>query len=162
MSWLDIVIIVIISIAALMGMKIGIIKAVLSLVGAIVGVMLAGRFYLPLADQLTFIPQYTVAKIVAFAIILLGVMIIASVAAALMKWAASIMMLGWVNRLGGAAFGLILGATLCGAVLSAWVKFLGIGEATANSGLALILLNYFPAVLALLPEEVDAIRSFFR
>jgi uncharacterized membrane protein required for colicin V production len=42
-------------------MKIGIIKAVLSLAGGIVGVMLAGRFYLPLADLLAFIPQYTIA-----------------------------------------------------------------------------------------------------
>jgi membrane protein required for colicin V production len=162
LSWLDIVILVIISIAALLGLRIGIIKAVLSLAGGIIGVVLAGRFYLPLADLLTFIPQYTVAKIVAFAIILVGVMIIAAVLASLLKWAASLVMLGWVNRLGGAAFGLILGATLCGAVLSAWVKFLGIGEATANSGLALILLNYFPAVLSLLPEEFDAIRSFFQ
>ena len=37
-------------------------------------------------------------------------------------------MLGWVNRLGGAVFGLLLGAITCGALLAAWVKFFGIGE----------------------------------
>lgn len=44
MSWLDIVIIVVVIIATLWGLRIGIIKAVLSLAGLIVGVILAGRY----------------------------------------------------------------------------------------------------------------------
>ena len=162
MSWLDIVLLVVIAIATLLGLRIGIIKAVLSLAGVIVGVILAGRYYVPLSEQLTFIPHAGAAKIVAFAIILIVVMIIASVAASLLKWAASIVMLGWVNRLGGALFGLVLGAILCGALLATWVKFLGIGETIADSALARLLLDNFPVVLALLPDEFDAVRSFFQ
>jgi len=105
MNWLDIVIIVVIAITTLIGLRTGIIKAALSLAGLIVGVILAGRYYLPLSEQLAFIPQAGVAKIVAFAIILVGVMIIAGVLARLLKWAASVVMLGWVNHLGGAVFG---------------------------------------------------------
>ncbi len=115
MNWLDIGIIVAIAITTLIGLKNGLIKAVLSLAGLIIGVILAGRYYAPLAEQLAFIPQATLAKIVAFAIILIGVMIIAGVLARLLKWAASVMMLSWVNRLGGAVFGLVLGALLWGA-----------------------------------------------
>ncbi len=162
MSWLDIVIIVAIGITTLMGLKIGIIKAVLSLAGVIIGVILAGRFYLPLAGQLTFIPQATVAKVVALAIILIVVMIIAGVLATLLKWAASLMMLGWVNRLGGAAFGLLLGAIFVGALLATWVRFLGAGQTIGDSALAALLLDRFPMVLALLPQEFDAVRSFFQ
>ncbi len=162
MNWLDIVILVIVAIATFIGLRIGIIKAALSLVGLIVGIILAGRYYATLAERLTFIPQDSVANGIAFAIILIGVMIIASVIALLLRWIVKVVMLGWVNHLGGAVFGLVLGAILCGALLTLWVNFLGAPEIIRESGLAVILLDRFPAVLALLPEEFDAIRSFFQ
>jgi len=145
MNWLNIVIIVAVVISALIGLRAGIIKAVLSLAGLIVGVILAGRYYAPLAGQLTFIPQAMVAKVVAFAIILVGVMVIAAVLARLLKWAATVLLLGWVNRL-----------------LAIWVKYMGIADVIAESGLAMVLLDRFPMVLALLPAEFDAVRSFFQ
>lgn len=161
MNWLDIAILVVIAIPTVIGLRIGLIKAVLSLVGLIVGVVLAGHYYAPLAGQLSFIPQDGMAEVVAFAIILIGVMVVASVLAGVLKWAASAMLLGWVNRLGGAAFCFVLGATFGGAMLAMWVKFVGAGEIIAESALATLLLDRFPMVLALLPSEFDAIRSFF-
>ena len=161
MNWLDIVILVIAAIAIFLGLRIGIIKAALSLAGSIVGIILAGHYYVPLSEQLTFIPQAGVAKGIAFGIILIGVMIVAVVLARLLKWATSVVMLGWVNHLGGAVFGLVLGALLCGALLATWVKFFGTGLVT-ESFLAGVLLDKFPLILALLPEEFDAIRSFFQ
>jgi len=162
MNWLDIVIVVAIAIPTLIGLRIGLIKAALSLVGLIVGVILAGRYYVLLSQQLAFIPQAGVAKVVAFAIILIGIMVVAGVLARLLTWAASVVMLGWVNRLGGAIFGFVLGAIFCGALLAIWVKFLGTGGIVAESGLATVLLDRFPVVLALLPREFDSIRSFFQ
>ena len=162
MSWLDIVLVVVLAISTFLGLKTGIIKAVLSLAGLIVGVILAGRFYVPLAEQLPFIPQADVAKVVAFAIILIGVMVIAVVLARFLKWAASVIMLNWVNQLGGAVFGLALGAIFCSALLATWVKWLGAGSTITESILAAVLLDKFPLILALLPDEFDAIRSFFQ
>ena len=163
MNWLNIVIIVALAISTFLGLRTGIIKAVLSLAGLIVGVILAGHLYVPLSEQLPFIPQADVAKVVAFAIILIGVMVIAVVLARLLKWAASVMMLGWVNHLGGAVFGLALGAIFCSALLAIWVKWLDIGSATITESIvAAILLDKFPMILALLPDEFDAIRSFFQ
>ncbi|MFC2071505.1 CvpA family protein [Chloroflexota bacterium] len=162
MNGLDIVILVVVVIAVFLGLRIGIIKAVLSLAGVIVGVILAGLFYTPLSGQLSFIPQADVAEVVAFAIILVGVMIVAGVAAKLLKWAASAMLLGWVNHLGGAVLGFVLGAIFCGALLATWVKFLGITKIVSESSLAALLLDRFPAVLTLLPDEFDVIRSFFQ
>lgn len=162
MNWLDIVIIVLIAIPTLAGLRTGIIKAALSLAGVIVGVILAGRFYAALAGRLTFIPQENVAGIVAFAIILVAVMVIAGVLASVLKWVASAVLLGWVNRLGGAVFGFLLGAVFCAVLLAIWVKFLGLVGPVGESGLAVFLLDRFPAILALLPEEFNSIRSFFR
>ena len=162
MNWLDIAILVLIAVPTLIGLKVGIIKAVLSLVGIIVGVILAGRYYVVFAESLTFISQPGLAKIAAFAIILIGVMVVAAVAASLMKWAVSAVMLGWVNGLGGAIFGFVLGMIFCGALLTIWVKFAGIAGPVYESPLAVLLLDTFPMVLALLPAEFDSVRSFFR
>lgn len=162
MGWLDIVILVMLVIPTFIGMKAGIIKAILSLAGVIVGVILAGHFYTTLAGQLTFITQRSLAEIVAFGMILIGVMIVAAVAAALIKWVVSAVMMGWVNRLGGAVFGFFVGAVSSGAMLTMWANFLGPGDAIANSALAQILLDTFPIILALLPAEFDSVRSFFQ
>ena len=162
MNWLDIVILVLIVIPTLIGLRVGIIKAVLSVVGVVVGVILAGRYYAVLAEYLAFIPQPSLAKIAAFAVILIGVMIIAAVVASLIKRVVSIVMLGWVNRLGGAVFGFVIGAVFCGALLTSWVKFVGITEPVYESFLAVLLLDSFPMVLALLPGEFDSVRSFFQ
>jgi len=162
MNWLDIVIIVVIGVSAFLGLKAGLIKAVLVLAGLIVGVFLAGRYYVPLSEKLAFIPQDNAAKIVAFLIILVVVMIIARLLASLLGKLASIVMLGWINRIGGAIFGLVLGAFLCGALLAIWIKYFGVAGVILDSRLALILLDRLPAVLALLPKEFEAIRSFFQ
>lgn len=162
MNWLDIVILIIIIIPTLIGLKVGIIKALVTIIGVVVGVILAGRYYVVLAEHLTFISQASLAKIAAFAIILIVVMIIAAVLASLIKWAVSAVMLGWVNRLGGAIFGFLLGAIFCGALLTIWVKFVGMSEPVSESGLAALLLDGFPMVLALLPDEFDSVRSFFQ
>ncbi len=162
MNWLDIVLIVVIAISIFLGLRAGIIKAALFLAGVIVGVTLAGHYYIPLSERLSFISQAKVAEIVAFAIILIGVIVIAGVLSRFLKWAASVMMLSWVNHLGGAVFGLVLGALFCGALLAIWVKFLGTESVITQSAIATVLLDSFPIVLALLPGEFDAVRSFFQ
>lgn len=161
MSWLDIVIVVGLVFATLSGLKTGLIKAVLTLVGLIAGVMLGGRFYLSLSEQLTFITSTATARIAAFAIIMVGVLILAAIVARLLKVTAEAMMMGWLNRLGGAALGLVLGAVFWGAALAAWVKFIGPAEIILDSGIANFLLSVFPVILNLLPQEFDDVGSFF-
>lgn len=162
MNWLDIVILVLIAVPTFTGLKIGIIKALFTVVGMIVGVVLAGRFSEPLGGLLTFISDPGWAKIAAFAIILIAVMVIAAVLAAVIKWVISAVLLGWVNRLGGAVLGFIMGAVFCGALLSIWVKFIGAGVTIDHSALARFLLDSFPFVLALLPAEFDSVRAVFQ
>jgi membrane protein required for colicin V production len=160
MNWLDIVILVVLAIAAFTGLKVGIIKVLFTVVGIIVGVVLAGRFSDDLAGVLTFIdPDW--AKIAAFAIILVVVLIISGILAAILGKLISLVLLGWINRLGGAVLGVVVGALFCAAVLSMWVHYLGGGDTVAGSALANFLLDKFPIVLGLLPSEFDSVRDFF-
>lgn len=161
MNWLNIVIIVVVGVTTFIGLRKGIIKAALTLAGLVLGIFLAGRYYIPFSEQLTFISSPGWAKVTAFAIIFIGVMVIAVVLARLLEQVTSAIMLGWANRLVGAILGFMIGAMFCGALLAIWVKYLGISGAIADSSIAPILLDQFPKVLALLPEEFDTIRSFF-
>ena len=162
MNWLDIVIVVMLVVPALIGLKTGVIKILLTVAGVIVGVVLAGRFSTPLGERLTFISDPGIAKVVAFALILVVVMILAAVAAIMLKKIISALLLGWVNWLAGAVFGLFLGFVLMGAILTMWVKFLGAGSTITDSVLAGFLLNGLPIVLGLLPSDFDSVRSFFQ
>jgi len=161
MNWLDIVLLVALVAAVFTGLKQGLIKAVLSLAGLVVGVILASNFYESLGNLLGFIPDENIAGVIAYALILIIVMIIANVLARLLKTIISIVMLGWVNYLGGAIFGLTLGVIFWGAILAIWVKFFGT-RLVVESLIAEFLLDKFPLVLVLLPSEFDSIRNYFK
>ena len=161
MNWLDIVIIIVLAIFVFSGLRIGFIRSVLALVGIIVGVILAGRFYVQLAALLSFMPD-TIAKVVAFIIILVVVMIIAGLLGWLLTRVVSSLMLGWVNHLLGAVFGLVFGAVFCGAILVIWLGFVGTTGVITESAIAGFLIKYFPLVLAILPGEFAPVRSFFQ
>jgi len=161
MNWLDIVIIVALIIPVFIGLKQGIIKAALSLAGLIIGVILASNFYRPFAQVLGFTSNEAVANIIAFVLILAGVMVITLVLVRLLKFITSVTMLGWVDHLGGALFAFLMGAILWSALLATWVKFFGTGL-VAESFLAGVLLDKFPLILGLLPSDFDAIRDFFQ
>jgi membrane protein required for colicin V production len=154
MNWLDIVILVALALAAVGGLKIGLIRAALSLAGLILGVVLAGQFYTPFSHLLDAFLQPNVAKVVAFIIILAAVVAAAAVLAIFLKRGASAIKLGWLDHLGGAVFGLMVGAILCGGLLAIWAKFVGSSETITESALAPVLsglLDYFP----------ESVRSFF-
>jgi membrane protein required for colicin V production len=160
MNWLDIVILILLAVPTIIGLKMGIIKAVLSIVGVIVGVLLAGKFYEPLGASLP-ISDEGIAKIVAFAIILVAVMLAAAIAAIMLKKIVSAILLGWVNRLGGAILGFLIGAIFCGAILSVLGSFVANSDVVRESWLASVLLKTFPLVLVFLPDELDAVKSIF-
>ncbi len=161
MNWLDVVLILFLVLTTFMGLRQGIIRLVLPLVGLIVGIILAGQHYdtvggwLPIAN-----PEY--AKWAAYAVILLSTLLVAFILSIILsRFFVKIVPLGWVDHLGGAILGLILGGLLCAAALAACVKF-GLGSNLIHgSGTARLLLDWFPVVLGLLPAEFDSVRQFF-
>jgi membrane protein required for colicin V production len=161
MNWLDVVILVLIAVPAVAGLKFGVIKILFTVAGIIIGVVLAGQFSDSLAGALKFIDDPRWAEIAAFAFIMIAVLILSGVAAGLLSSILSAILLGWVNRVGGAILGIILGGIFCGAILTMWVNYLGIGDSVADSALAGFLLDGFPFILGLLPDEFDSVRSFF-
>ncbi|MDO8578236.1 MAG: CvpA family protein [Dehalococcoidales bacterium] len=159
-NWLDIVILVILVGSAFAGWRTGLIRSLLSLIGLVVGIKLAGLYYLSLAPRLSFVPDERAARIIAFVIVLAIVMLAALVLGWLLTKIVSSLTLGWLNGLGGMVFGLGMGAISVGALLAIWVRFFGMNQAISDSGLARLLINQLAAFLALLPSEFDVIRTF--
>ncbi|MEK7848643.1 MAG: CvpA family protein [Chloroflexota bacterium] len=162
MNWLDWVLVVSLAVSFFWGLRQGFIGAFIPLVGLILGVFLAGRLYLPLAERL-FGSDAAIARIGAFLIILAAVGLVASLVARVLTRLVSLVMLGLVNRLAGGAFGLVMGGVSLGALLAFVARFplLGLEAAVKDSSLAAFLVSRIPLVLSLLPGEFDFLRSFF-
>jgi membrane protein required for colicin V production len=143
------------------GLRKGLIKAVLSLVGLIIGVVLAGNFYEPVSKMFGFFNNENAAKIVAFLLILALVMVAAFFLARLLKSVINLTMMGWVDNVGGAFLGFLSGFIFLSAILATWVKLFGSGLVT-ESFIAQVMLDYFPLILGLLPASFDNVRDFFQ
>lgn len=165
MNWLDIVLIVFLAITTVTGLINGLIRSVIPFVGIILGVVLAGHFYGSFGDWLGhWIKNPDQAKIAAFIIIFMLVLIISFIIASLLSRILSALNLGWIDRLGGAALGFLIGGLICGALLSVVAKYnvSDVETTIQNSTLASFFLNSFPMVFAFLPKEFDSVRDFFR
>lgn len=162
MNWLDGIILIELGFSALWGLKRGLVKTILPLVGLIAGVFLAGQYYVSVAEWLFDSPGGA-AKAAAFSIVVGAVVLLASVLAKLVAGVLSLLLLGWADRLGGGLFGLSIGVVVAGAVLALMAKFplIGLDRVIMDSSLASVLLERFPLILSLLPEEFDSVRSFF-
>ena len=142
-------------------MRKGLIKAVLSLVGLVIGVVLAANLYEPVSKIFGFFNNENAAKIVAFLLILALVMVAALFLARLFKSIMSITMLGWVDNVGGAILGFLAGFIFLSAILAMWVKLFGSGLVT-ESFIGQVMLDYFPLILGLLPASFDVVQDFFQ
>jgi membrane protein required for colicin V production len=161
MNWLDIVIIVVAVLLGLVGLRQGIIKTVFGIAGLIGGIVLAGRYYDELAALLS--PSgATWVNIAAYAIILIATLIVAGVVGHFVAKLVHFAALGWIDRLVGCVLGVFIGGLICAAILAIVLKYYpGAETVISQSGLARFLMEGFPLLLALLPQDFDFIRDFF-
>ncbi len=161
MNWLDIVLIILLVIPAFIGLRQGLIRAVLSLAGMTLGVFLAGRYYGNVAGALGFISNEKLADVLAFILILAAVLAVTFLISLLLRKAMQAVMLGIFDAIGGGIFGFLSGFIFLSAMLALWVKFAG-NDSIDGSFVARTMLDYFPLVLGLLPGDFgNAIRNFF-
>lgn len=163
MSWVDIVIIIGAIIGAVAGYRQGLVMAVFSFLGMIVGVAIAGAASDALAGRLSSSGSLW-ASIVAFAIILVAVLVIFNILGRVVKGALKLIMLGWLDTIGGAFLGMFVGGLVLSAIFIAigrWAPGDSTGTAIGNSALAGFLIDNFRFLLGLLPGKFDVVRNLF-
>ena len=162
MNWLDIMIMVTLAWFTLTSLTTGLIREALSLAGLIIGILLAGRYYTQVAQQLHFISNQDAASVVSFVAIFIVVAIASHLVASILQQVASLLFLGWADHLGGAVFGFAKGAIICEVVLILFARFpiFGLGSALNESRLASSFLSFIPILLSLLPSEFGAVGKY--
>lgn len=161
MSLLDWVIVTILIVSTLAAARSGIIVEVCSLGGLLLGLLLACWNYQRLLPWvMSWGTRLAVAKVVAFIVIALGVMILAGLLGRIIRWSVRFVGLGWLDFLAGAAFGLVKGAVLVVVMIVALLAFLPGTSLVRDSHLAPAFLTAAHGVAGVSPTELSGkIRS---
>jgi len=163
-NWLDAIIILILAWFTLTSLRAGFLRELLSLLGLLVGIYLAGRHYGVVAEFL--FPRYVralnLAKVLGFLGIMAATWAVASFLALAAHKGADILLLGWADHLAGMVFGFLKGALLVEGTLIFLARF-PIPELQGVlrvSSLATLFLRCAPVLSKLLPRELGPPFSF--
>ena len=161
MNWLDIVLGIFLLITAIMGLMRGLVSTLIPLLGLIVGVVIAGRYYSGLAHGL-FRSHSEAADIAAYVVIVLLFLIAAWIVTRVLHGLLKVILLDWLNHLAGLLLGAILGGLIAGAILSILLKYdIGV-SIISGSSVAAFLVEKFPLALSFLPGDFDRVKNFFQ
>ena len=119
MNWLDLILIAVVIVGAYVDLKTGLIGAAFTALGVILGVVLAGQ----LSDDVgalfaDSIPNDALVTVMSYAIIIVVAVVVARIAGSIVRKIVSMLFLGFVDRLGGLALGLVSGAVVCAAIIT--------------------------------------------
>ena len=121
MNWFDFVLLAILIVGLLYGMKTGLIKAAFVAVGGYAGWLLAGQFGGRVGSLFdSSLGNETLVSVISYAIIIVGALIVASIAAKIVKPLLTVFTLGMssmVDKLGGLVLGLLIGVSIAGALV---------------------------------------------
>jgi membrane protein required for colicin V production len=164
MNWLDVAIVIVIAWFTFAAYGAGIIREVVTVIAFVVAVLAAGFYYDDLAENvLLFINDDIAASVAAFVVLFGSVVLGGQLAAILLKHMVSLLRLGWLDHLAGAAFGLLKGLILVEMFLILFTTFpyLGLDSTIRGSAIAPLFLDGGPVLLKLLPGEFDhAVNAF--
>ncbi|NJN15801.1 MAG: CvpA family protein [Oscillochloris sp.] len=155
MNALDIGLLVGAGVFTLLGLYWGVIRQVLSIVGLLVGLVLAGRYGPDVAIWLSsFIADPLLAGVIGFIAVLILVSSIASLIASVLRLFVGLLFLGWLDHALGGALGLVQAVLAGVALLIAMVTFPlpAWDQLVAESQFAEALLRLSGPLTALLPE----------
>ena len=121
MNWLDFVLIAVIVVAALIGMRFGLIRGAITAVGVYIGWLLAGQYSDDIGALFEESPSNdALVTVISYAVIMVGALIVSGILARLVRPLLTVFTLGMsslVDRLGGLVVGLLIGVAIAGALI---------------------------------------------
>ncbi len=156
----------------LIGMIKGLVRILIGLAALVAAFAAAARYHGPLAGRLdTFEISPEALSLIAFLLIFLGVMLAGGLIAWLMRRLIKAAMLGWADRLGGAALGLAMATLMAALVILPIVAYSPWGERLlVKSVLAPYVTVVADVANRMVPEDlsvryeqrIENIRRFWR
>ncbi len=159
MNWVDLLIAGAIAWTTFRGLRTGLIRQVVWLVAVLVGLLLAGNLYDDLSANLDFVVEdETTRNLVAFVAIIVGSVIAGMVIGEVLRTTATLLMLGPIDSLGGAAVGFLRGLVYVQLTLLAFAVFPAnedLAKGIDDSTLAPFFLDEIGFVERALPGEFE-------
>jgi membrane protein required for colicin V production len=158
MNWIDILIVFTVLGFVLAAYAAGLIREVVTLIAAILGIVIAGQLYDDLAaDVLVFMEDESAAEAIAFLVLVGAVYLFGQIIAFKLSKTASLLMLGWADKIGGAMFGVVKGLIVVQVLLIVFAAYpnLSLEDDIAGSELAPYFLEDVDILLWVLPDNFD-------
>ena len=158
MNWLDGVIIVVVLWFTISAFQAGFIRETVTIVGALLGVVLAGLFYEDLADDvLLFIDNETLARIIAFGVIFGAMALAGQLLALALKPAVYLLQLGVFDQLAGAIFGFAKAMVFVQVFLIVFITYpkWGLDETIGDSVFGSLMVENTAVLVNILPDEFE-------
>ena len=158
MTWIDAVIVIIFLYFIVTAFSAGFIRETIGMASAILGVVLAGLFYKDIADTLlASIDNETTAAVAGFLIIFVGISVAGQVLAMLVHPAVTILCLGIVDQLLGAAFGAVKAFIIVEVPLILFVTYprYDLDKKINDSEFASLMVDASAPMLKVLPDIFD-------
>lgn len=160
MHWIDLVIIGFIALNVFSALRTGLIRQVVTLASVIAGGVVAANLYERLAANIDFLVADPLPRqLIAFGAIFAGFAVLGQIVAQLLRSVASVLLLGPLDRLGGALFGFVQAVVMAEFALFAVTAFPaipGLTQALDQSALAPVFLGWLPLFERLLPPDFRA------
>ncbi len=118
-NWIDVSIMIIILLNMIIGIRRGILRGIINLIGVITAIFLAIFWFKEVGEYISLHSQLIreIANILGFALIFLGIYLIARIIEMFFKKIFSLLFVSWIDGLGGALFGLTKGSLIVGILL---------------------------------------------
>ncbi len=135
MNVLDWVLLVLFIVGALWGYKSGLIDGLLTLVAVYVAMVLSGQFAGRIVGVFTdSIESDALTTAIGYVVIFVLVFLVARIVGKAIRATLTVLFLGWVNKLGGLAFGLVAGLLIAGALVTVLARFTYVFEPPSGEG----------------------------
>ncbi|MBI4318139.1 MAG: CvpA family protein [Chloroflexi bacterium] len=163
-TFMDVVLVGVFLLGIFAGTGQGMVRQVFSLLGLILGVVLASRYYLALSDYLSWVGSPDGAKLLTFVVITLALLAVGNYVGALVHRALGYMKLGCVDWLGGGVIGAVetLFFVDIALILALRYPVLGLPQIIQEARIPPIVFKLAPALLAFLPPEFDTVKKFLQ
>ncbi|NQU96765.1 MAG: CvpA family protein [Chloroflexi bacterium] len=135
MNILDWVLLALFVVGALWGYKSGLIDGLLTLVAVYVAMVLSGQFAGRIVGMFTdSIESDALSTAIGYVVIFVLVFLAARIVGKIVRGTMKVLFLGWVDKLGGLALGLVAGLLIAGAVVTVLARFTYVFEPPSGEG----------------------------
>ena len=155
MNLVDLAIIIVLAISSIIGLAQGFVRSLSALAGLALGLTLAcWNYHRPAKMLLPMVRSQSLANAIGFVIIALAIMVLLGFVGAVLAKALRFLGLGWIDMMGGAAFGLLEGAGLVTVCIIVTIAFFPKSQWVAESSLTPMFFSLCDQVMDMSPGDM--------